>query len=102
MVAFTSQIEEWEMDAFEELSERLKQQGYWVHLSRRADTAKGDPAWECELRCGVDVMEANLSRPRAYGPTAYEALEDAVLKIHKPKAKIAQGPFLVSGLPRSN
>lgn len=96
MVAFTWQIEESEMDKFEEQCEKLQRLGYWVHLNKITE------GWECELGCGVDVMESNLTRPRAWGQTAMEALAAAVLKIPKPKAKTAAGSSLVAGLPRSN
>ncbi|HEX7765916.1 MAG TPA: hypothetical protein VF443_04345 [Nitrospira sp.] len=96
MVAFTWQIEEAEMDAFEELCERLRKMGYSVHLNKVAD------GWQCELCCGVDVLKPEQPRPLAKGPTAFDAVENAASKIQPPKAKAERGTSLVSGLPRSN
>lgn len=59
------------MDPLEQLRADLNRLGYHVHL---IDTGQH---WRCELLAGVDVMPANLPRPRGVGKTALEAVKAA-------------------------
>lgn len=63
------------MSEFEKLADQCVARGYYPWMRRDAKN------WTCELRCGVDVMPTNISRPRAVAATAVEALVAAMEKI---------------------
>lgn len=60
------------MNAFETTAMLERKRGYYPNLART------DSGWECRLECGVDVLPANLPRPKATGDTAFIALTLAV------------------------
>jgi hypothetical protein len=53
----------------------LVAKGYHPRLHR------DDQEWSCELECSVDILPATQPRPIGHGPSAVEALVDAMRKM---------------------
>lgn len=56
------------MNDLETIVTALTKQGFYPVLNRHFDN------WLCDLTCGVDVLPANLPRPRGTGKTAVDAV----------------------------